>query len=75
MFLFCNASRLALRSTQPPTQWLPRAFSPEVKRLGREADQSPPSSVGLNFCYISNNLMKVFRFNFRLMHGLEHIYV
>jgi hypothetical protein len=36
-------SRSALGSTQPPMQWVPGALSPEVKRLGREADHSPPS--------------------------------
>jgi hypothetical protein len=27
----------------PPSQWVLRAFSPLVRRLGREADHSPPS--------------------------------
>jgi hypothetical protein len=31
--------------TQPPIQWVPGALSLRVKRLGREADHSPPSSV------------------------------
>jgi hypothetical protein len=30
---------------QTPTQWVPRALTPWVKRPGREADHSPPSSV------------------------------
>jgi hypothetical protein len=38
IFLFSTASRPALRSTQPP-------LSPGVKRPGREADHSPPSSA------------------------------
>jgi hypothetical protein len=33
-----------LGPTQPPIQWVPRVLSPGVKRLGREADHSPPSS-------------------------------
>jgi hypothetical protein len=31
--------------TQPPIQRIPRAFSPEVKRSGREADQIYPSNA------------------------------
>jgi hypothetical protein len=31
--------------TQPSTQWVPWAVSPRVKRLGRVADHSPPSSA------------------------------
>jgi hypothetical protein len=34
----------ALGPTQPPIQWVPRALSLGVKRPGREADHSPPSS-------------------------------
>jgi len=30
---------------QPPIQWVPVALSLGVKRLGREADHSPPSSA------------------------------
>jgi hypothetical protein len=37
---FSTASRPALGPTQPPIQWVP-----EVKRQGREADQTPPSSA------------------------------
>jgi hypothetical protein len=44
-FLFTTASRTALGPTQPPIQWMPGALSLGVKRPGREADHSPPSSV------------------------------
>jgi hypothetical protein len=40
-----TASRTALGSTQPPIQWVPGALSLGVKRPGREADHSPPSSA------------------------------
>jgi hypothetical protein len=30
---------------QPPIQWVPGALSQGVKRAGREADHSPPSSA------------------------------
>jgi hypothetical protein len=30
---------------QPPIQWVPWAFTPKVKRPGREADHSLPSSA------------------------------
>jgi hypothetical protein len=47
IFLFTTESRPALEPTEPPIQWLPGALSLVVKRPGREADHSPPSSVEL----------------------------
>jgi hypothetical protein len=35
----------ALESTPPIIQWVPVALSLGVKRPGREADHSPPTSV------------------------------
>jgi hypothetical protein len=40
-----HPTRLALWPTQPPIQWVPGAISLGVKRPGREADHSPPSSA------------------------------
>jgi len=34
-----------LGPTQPPIQWVPGSVSLGVKRPGREADHSPPSSA------------------------------
>jgi hypothetical protein len=45
IFLFSTASRMALGPTEPPIQWVPGALSPRVKRPGREADNSLPSSA------------------------------
>jgi hypothetical protein len=45
IFLFTNASRTALGPTQPPIQWVQEIPSLGVKRLGREADHSLPSSA------------------------------
>jgi hypothetical protein len=45
IFLFTTASRTALGPTQPPIQWIPWTLSLGVKRLGREADHSPPSNA------------------------------
>jgi hypothetical protein len=45
IFLFTTASRTALGPTQPPIQGVPGALSLGVKRPGREADHSPPSSA------------------------------
>jgi hypothetical protein len=38
-----------------PMQWVPGALSPGIKRPGREADQSPPSSAEVKneWCYTS----------------------
>jgi len=45
VFLLTTASRPALGPTHPPMQWVTGALSLEVKRLGHEADYSPPSSA------------------------------
>jgi hypothetical protein len=46
IFLFITAvSRLSLGPTHPPIQWVPGALSMGVKRPGREADHSSPSSA------------------------------
>jgi hypothetical protein len=44
-FHFSISSRPALGFTQPPIQLEPGALSPGVKRTGREADHSPPTSA------------------------------
>jgi hypothetical protein len=43
--IFSMSSIPALGSTQPPIQWAPGAVSPGLKRPGREADHSPPTSA------------------------------
>jgi hypothetical protein len=45
IFLFAAASIPALGSTLPPIQCVPGTLFLGVKRPGREADSSPPSSV------------------------------
>jgi hypothetical protein len=45
IFLFTTASRTALEPTQSPIQWVLGALYLGVKRPGREADHSPPSSA------------------------------
>jgi hypothetical protein len=47
VFLFSMKSRPALGLTQPHILWMLGALSPEVKRLGSEADNSSPSSAGV----------------------------
>jgi hypothetical protein len=46
--LFTTVSRTTLGPTQPPIQWIPGAVSLGIKRQGREADHSPPSSAEAN---------------------------
>jgi hypothetical protein len=43
--LFSASSRSALGPTQSPIQWVPGSLSPGVKRSGRGADHSPPTSA------------------------------
>jgi hypothetical protein len=45
IFLFTTVSGTVLKPTQSPFQWLPGALSLRVKRPGREADHSSPSSA------------------------------
>jgi hypothetical protein len=49
IFLFI-ASRTALGPTQPPMQWVSGAPSLWIRRPGREADHSPPSSAEVKEC-------------------------
>jgi hypothetical protein len=46
-FLFTTASRSTLGPTQPPIEWVTGDRFLRVKRLGHEADHSPPSSAGI----------------------------
>jgi hypothetical protein len=55
IFLFTTASRTAPGSTQPPIQWVPGFLSLGVKRLGREADHSPPSSAEVKNAWSYNS--------------------
>jgi hypothetical protein len=45
VLLFTTASTPALEPTHPLIQWVPAALSLGVKRPGREADHSTPSST------------------------------
>jgi hypothetical protein len=49
IFLFDAVSR-ALGPAQPPIKWVPGALSLGVKRPGREADHSSPSSAEVKEC-------------------------
>jgi hypothetical protein len=50
IFIFTTASKTALGPTQPPMQWVPGALSLGIKRPGREADHSTPSSAEVKEC-------------------------
>jgi hypothetical protein len=45
IFLRSTSSRLVLGPTKPLVLWVPVALSPGVKRPGRDADHSPPTSA------------------------------
>jgi hypothetical protein len=51
-FLLSKSLRPDLGSTQPPNQWAPGALSPGVKRQGREAGHSPPTSAEVKKTWI-----------------------
>jgi hypothetical protein len=50
IFLFTTALRMALEPTQPPIQWVLGDLSLGVKRPGREAGHSLPSSAEVKEC-------------------------
>jgi hypothetical protein len=50
--IFSMSSRPALGPTQRPIQWVPGALSPGVKRQGREADDSQPTSAEVKKMWI-----------------------
>jgi hypothetical protein len=54
--LFSTASRPAVGSTQSLIQWVPAAVSLGVKRQGREADHSSPTSAQLKKSWIYTSL-------------------
>jgi hypothetical protein len=51
-FLFSKSSRPDLGPTQPRIQRVPEDLSPEIKRPGREADHSPPTSAKVKKMWI-----------------------
>jgi hypothetical protein len=55
-FHFSMSSRLTRRSTQPPIQCVTGALSPEVKRPGRDADHSPPTSAEVKKTWIYSSI-------------------
>jgi hypothetical protein len=59
IFLFTTVSKPALRTTQPPIQWVPGAPSLGVKLPGCEYDHSPPPSAEVKNAnrYISTPLI------------------
>jgi hypothetical protein len=50
--LLAMSSRPVLGPSPPPIQWIPGALSPGVKRTGREADHSPPTSAEVKKAWI-----------------------
>jgi hypothetical protein len=58
IFLFTTASRTALGLAQPPIQWVTEALSLGVKRPGREADHSPPSSAEVKNTWSYTSLLQ-----------------
>ena len=45
IFVFSKTSKPALGPTHLPTQWVPGAISPGVKRPGRDVNHLPPSTA------------------------------
>jgi hypothetical protein len=50
-YFLSASSTTVLGPTQPPVQWVLGALSPGVKRPGREADHSTPTSAEVNWIY------------------------
>jgi hypothetical protein len=51
-FLFSTSPRPSPRPTQPPMQWIAWVLSPAIKRPGREADHSSPTSAKVKKIWI-----------------------
>jgi hypothetical protein len=51
-FLFSTSSIPVLRPIKPLIQWVPGALSPGIKRPGRGADHSPPTSAEVKKMWI-----------------------
>jgi len=61
LFIFATASRQAPGPIQPPIQWISWALSLGIKRPGREADHSPPSSAEVNeLLYTSTSQIRLY---------------
>jgi hypothetical protein len=60
IFLISTESRPALGPIQPHVQWVTESISPGVKRPGREADQSPPSSAEIKNAEATTPLLLMF---------------
>jgi hypothetical protein len=56
IFLFSTTSTPVLWPTQPPIQWALGTFSPVVKRPGREANHSPPTSAEVKDTWIYTSI-------------------
>jgi hypothetical protein len=56
-FYFSMSSIPALGPTQPFIQWVLGNFSPVVKRPGREADRSPPTSTEFKETWVYTSIL------------------
>jgi hypothetical protein len=54
--LFYPSSRPSLGFTKSPVQWVPGALFPGLKRPGREADHSPPTSAEVKNMWIYTSI-------------------
>jgi hypothetical protein len=52
IFLYSTAPTAVPGLTQPPIQWVSGIIFLQVKRLGREADHSPPTSAEVKKMWI-----------------------
>jgi len=63
-FVLTTASRPPLGLTQPAVEWVPGVSSLLLKRPGREADNSPPSSADVKDAWSYASIPQI------LLHGL-----
>jgi tryptophan synthase alpha subunit len=71
------SSRPVLGSTQPTSQWVRGALSPRLKRPGREANHSPPTSAEVKkmLIYISTPYTPSWRIAQLVKHRDNFIYL
>jgi hypothetical protein len=69
LFLLATGSRPSVRPAQPPSQWVPGAIPPAVKRPGREAVHPTPSNAVVKNAW---SYTSIFLYVFMAWYSVKH---